>query len=148
MATGTVRLRNDNVLVRIERQQWLSTREQLIHLPDTARPPEANEALIAVVEAVGPGYYPEVRVLPDRPRGNEKHDDLSPRHSSPHFVPTTVRPGDRVLLDGRWAGQDVTTDTRIVREAEILGVIEDESTPPPLDSDPYGGLGLLVEDDG
>lgn len=114
----------DNVLVRIEREQWLRPDGRAIVLPDTAQNPEAHETLVGVVVSAGPGYYPDVRAKPDRPREpNEK----SPRLSCDTLIPTEVKQGERVLIDGRLAGERVYLDGvehRVVREAEILAVVE------------------------
>lgn len=114
----------DNVLVRLERQQWLREGHSPIVLPDTARAPEANETLVGTVVAVGPGYYPDVRLKPERP---SEPTEKSPVVSRRTLVRTTVQPGERVLLDGRLAGEQVWLDGvehRVVREAEILAVVD------------------------
>jgi co-chaperonin GroES (HSP10) len=124
----SLRMRNDNVLVRIERQQWLGDRaaEAGIILPDVCAAPEAHEGLIGVVVHVGPGYYPDRRMKPERP---SEPSERSPVVSARTLVPTSVRVGERVILDGRDAGDQVWSDDgaeyRVVREAEILGVVEE-----------------------
>ena len=126
LSATMIQPRNDNVLVRLARQQWLRAEsDSPIVLPDTARAPEANETLIGTVVSVGPGYYPDIRVKPER---RSEPLDESPRHSGPVLIPTTVRPGDRVLLDGQLAGEQLWLDGaehRMVREAEILAVVDD-----------------------
>ena len=84
-----------------------------LYIPDTAKEkPEEG-----VVEAAGPGAYEEEK----RPkkRGEKKER---------RFIPTIVKPGDRVLYE-RYAGQTykVDGDERIlVRERDVLGLIERE----------------------
>ncbi len=84
-----------------------------LYIPDTAKEkPEEG-----VVEAAGPGAYEEEK----RPkkRGEKKER---------RFIPTVVKPGDRVLYE-RYAGQTykVDGDDRIlVRERDVLGLIERE----------------------
>lgn len=90
----------------------------LLFIPDTTRPEPTTRAEVV---AVGPGYY--------RDSGHGR------------FIPTTVRPGEIVLVERR-AGQDYALDInvprtnketgwadehgnfRVVREDEILAVIE------------------------
>ena len=100
--------------------------------------PNANkrgEARRAEVIAVGPGHYEQRR----KRLGDQVYTVDGP------FVPTSVKPGDIVLVDPQ-AGQDYTLDLsiprhnkgqnfdqiadergefRIVRESEILGVVEE-----------------------
>jgi co-chaperonin GroES (HSP10) len=114
----------DNVLVKVDRQQLLRPDGGVIVLPDTCKAPEANQTLIGTVVAVGPGHYPDVRTKPERRR---EPTDQSPRVGRSHLIPTTVRPGERVLLDGVHAGESLQLDGcehRIVREAEILAVVD------------------------
>jgi chaperonin GroES len=83
-----------------------------LYIPDTAREkPEEG-----VVEAIGPGAYEEEK------RVRKKKEEKKERK----FIPTTVRPGDRVLYE-RYAGQTykINNEERIlVRERDILGHIE------------------------
>ncbi len=82
-----------------------------LYIPDTAKEkPEEG-----VVEAIGPGAYEEEK------RGKQKEEKKERK-----FIPTTVKPGDRVLYE-RYAGQNykIGTEERIlVRERDILGWIE------------------------
>jgi chaperonin GroES len=81
-----------------------------LYIPDSAKEkPEEG-----VVEAIGPGAYEEEK------RGKKK-DEKKERK----FVPTKVKPGDRVLYE-RYAGQTykVGNEERVlVRERDILGLI-------------------------
>jgi chaperonin GroES len=82
-----------------------------LYIPDSAKEkPEEG-----VVEAIGPGAYEEEK------RGKKK-DEKKERK----FVPTIVKPGDRVLYE-RYAGQTYkigTEDRVLVRERDILGLID------------------------
>lgn len=82
-----------------------------LYIPDSAKEkPEEG-----VVEAIGPGAFEE-----EKP-GKKKDKDAERK-----FIPTTVKPGDRVLYE-RWAGRNhkIGNDERIlVRERDILGMID------------------------
>ncbi len=82
-----------------------------LYIPDTAKEkPEEG-----VVEAIGPGAYEEEKE-------SKKKDEKKERK----FVPTKVKPGDRVLYE-RYAGQTykINNEERIlVRERSILGLID------------------------
>ncbi len=82
-----------------------------LYIPDTAQEkPEEG-----VVEAIGPGAFEEEK------RGKKKEEKKERK-----FIPTTVKPGDRVLYE-RYAGQNykIGNEERIlVRERDILGWIE------------------------
>jgi len=82
-----------------------------LYIPDSAKEkPEEG-----VVEAIGPGAWEE-----EKP-GKKKTGTEERR-----FVPTTVKPGDRVLFE-RWAGRTHTIGSEervLVRERDILGLIE------------------------
>ncbi len=68
-----------------------------------------------VVEAIGPGAFEEEK------RGKKKDD-----HKERKFIPTVVKPGDRVLYES-WTGQNVKIGTQervLVRERNILGLID------------------------
>ncbi|HUI44620.1 MAG TPA: co-chaperone GroES [Nitrospirota bacterium] len=81
-----------------------------LYIPDTAKEkPEEG-----VVEAIGPGAYEEEK---QRKKPGEK--------KKRRFIPTVVKPGDRVLYE-RHAGQayKVAGEDRIlVRERDILGFL-------------------------
>jgi chaperonin GroES len=81
-----------------------------IIIPDTA----AEKPQEGVVEAIGPGAYEE-----------EKADEKKKEKKERTFIPTTVKPGDRVLF-AKYAGQTYTLggeELVLVRERDILGVI-------------------------
>lgn len=82
-----------------------------LYIPDSAKEkPEEG-----VVEAIGPGAYEEEK------RGKKK-DEKKERK----FVPTIVKPGDRVLYE-RYAGQTYKIgdeERMLVRERDILGLID------------------------
>jgi chaperonin GroES len=82
-----------------------------IYIPDTAKEKPAE----GVVEAIGPGALEE-----------EKHDRKKTEEKKERkFIPTTVKPGDRVLYE-EYAGQKITIDNKervLVREKNILGTL-------------------------
>ena len=96
-----------------------------LHLPQTQRS-KARGSRYARVVASGPGHYRQ-----RRDGANGTKDSV--------FVPNETRPGDRVIVDAQ-AGQAWETemsaprhnphgdfgDARIVRESEILAIIEDD----------------------
>ena len=81
-----------------------------LYIPDTAKEkPEEG-----VVEAIGPGAYEE-----------EKRRKKSDEKKKRRFIPTVVKPGDRVLYE-RYAGQTYKVggeDRILVRERDILGLL-------------------------
>lgn len=82
-----------------------------LYIPDTAK----EKPKEGVVEAIGPGAYEE-----------EKHGGKKGEGKERKFVPTVVKPGDRVLYES-WAGQTITIGNEervVVREKSILGHIE------------------------
>ena len=82
-----------------------------LYIPDTAKEkPEEG-----VVEAIGPGALEE-----------EKHEKKKEEKKERKFIPSTVKPGDRVLFE-RWSAQVYTIDNQekiLVRERNILGLLE------------------------
>jgi chaperonin GroES len=89
-----------------------------LYIPDTAK----DKPQEGVVEAIGPGAYIEEK-------GKKKKEENKERR----FVPTIVRPGDRVIYE-RYAGQSykIGSDERIlVRERDILGILPERQTPRP-----------------
>ncbi|HYQ03713.1 MAG TPA: co-chaperone GroES [Polyangiaceae bacterium] len=116
---SNIRPMQDNVLIQFLPPPKLAP-GGIIFLPDTAKP---EQTLRAEVVAVGPGYY--------RDSGHGR------------FIPTTLKPGDVVLVE-RQAGQDYSLDVsaprqnakgadwgdtktgyRMVREEEVLAVVEE-----------------------
>jgi chaperonin GroES len=84
-----------------------------IIIPDSAqeKPQEGT------VQAIGPGTYEE-----------EKGDEKKTGKKERKFIPTTVKPGDRVLYQ-RFAGTTYKIDGEeiiLVREKDILGIISDK----------------------
>jgi chaperonin GroES len=80
-----------------------------IIIPDSAQ----EKPQEGVVEAIGPGAYEE-----------EKADDKKDKKER-KFIPTTVKPGDRVLF-AKYSGQTYTIggeDIILVRERDILGIL-------------------------
>lgn len=81
-----------------------------IYVPDTAKEKPAE----GMVEAIGPGAYEE-----------EKYGKKKQEKKERKFVPTTVKPGDRVMYE-KYAGHTVMlngTERILVRERNILGVL-------------------------
>jgi chaperonin GroES len=81
-----------------------------LFIPDSAK----EKPKEGIVEAIGPGAYEEEK------RG--KKEDRKERK----FIPSVVKPGDRVLYES-WAGQNVKIGTEervLVRERNILGLID------------------------
>jgi co-chaperonin GroES (HSP10) len=118
----TLRLRNDNILVRMHSDERAS--KGGIILPAT-RSKHPNQAVLATVVAAGPGYYPEVKALPQRV---EKHGlQRVERVGRLEFIPTEVEPGDVVVVDSPHCGDNFGEPEerlRIVRQAEILCVVD------------------------
>lgn len=105
----SLRMRADNVLVEIERPP---ARHGLLHLPD--REHRAIDGVWARVLAVGPG-----------------HDAVCPRCGTVRRrIDTSVRPGARVLCEQGAVGDRWHIgggEYRVVREAELLAVVDDGS---------------------
>ncbi|MBN2354248.1 MAG: co-chaperone GroES [Spirochaetales bacterium] len=84
-----------------------------IIIPDSA----AEKPQEGVVEAIGPGAYEE-----------EKTDEKGKKEKKERkFVPTTVKPGQRVLFP-KYAGQTFQAggdEVILVRERDILGIVSD-----------------------
>lgn len=123
--SGKLRALNDNVLVRLlpMQQQGDVASSSLLVLPDTAKH-AVNRGALAEVVAVGPGHVAYTRTRPER-QPNRGDGDTSPRIHR-RFVPTTVRPGEVVVLESQLSG-DVwplrSGEHRMVREAEIEATI-------------------------
>ena len=81
-----------------------------LYIPETAK----DKPQEGIVEAIGPGAYEEEN---RRKKSEEKKER--------RFIPTTVKPGDRVLYE-KYAGQTYkfgNEDRILVRERDILGVL-------------------------
>jgi len=94
-----------------------------IIIPETAKERPAE----GIVEAIGPGAFEE-----------EKHGAKKEGKKERKFIPTTVRPGDRVLYE-RYAGQKVDVggeELVLVREKSIFGTLPPESARPKEDLPP------------
>lgn len=117
---ASIRVRNDNVLVAIEPDDVRELASGIL-APGGHR--KEQHAVPARVCAVGPGCWADVRVKPAR---RDHPVDQSPTTKG-GWIPTTVLPGDRVLLDTGLAGDFLRevdgNPYRMVREAEILAVI-------------------------
>ena len=101
---ASLRLRNDNVLVSVERPPQ---RHGLLHLPDTG--PRPIDGVWARVLATGPGHVGKCsRCGADRAA-----------------VPTNVKRGERVLVESAKSGDRWHIggrEYRVVRESEIMAV--------------------------
>ena len=107
MTAPPLRLRNDNVLVRLDPNAERVLASGLVATATADRP---IDGVRGTVLAVGPGHYV----------------DRCPVHGS-CFVATTVRAGDRVLCESRASGDRykplvLGDDMRIVRESELLAI--------------------------
>ncbi len=81
-----------------------------LYIPDTAK----DKPHEGVVEAIGPGAYEEEKFGKKKKEGEERK-----------FIPTTVKPGDRVLYKS-YAGEAYVIDNEermLVRERDILGIL-------------------------
>jgi chaperonin GroES len=88
-----------------------------IFIPDTAKEKPAE----GMVEAIGPG------ALEEEGYGKKKKEKKDRK-----FIPTTVKPGERVLYES-FAGQKITIGTEervLVRERNILGILPPKATAP------------------
>jgi chaperonin GroES len=87
-----------------------------LYIPDSAK----EKPQEGVVEAIGPGAFEE-----------EKYGKKKIEKKDRKFIPTTVKPGDRVLYE-RYAGQTYTInneDLVLVRERDILGTLSGADKP-------------------
>jgi chaperonin GroES len=88
-----------------------------LFIPDSAK----EKPQEGVVEAIGPGAFEEEKF-------GKKKDPTKKRK----FIPSTVKPGDRVLYE-RYAGQTYTVDGEdvvLVRERDILGILTGDGSKP------------------
>ena len=89
-----------------------------LFIPETAK----TKPQEGIVEAIGPGAFEE-----------EKEHRKKEEKKKRKFVPTTIKPGDRVLYE-RYAGQTYTFDGEeriLVRERDILGILPGGRSPRP-----------------
>jgi co-chaperonin GroES (HSP10) len=125
----SIRCLADNALILLEpKPTETASGIQLVHM----KGPGAREHRTAKVIAVGPGHHPGCK---------------SCGGSRSTFIPTTLKPGDRIVVDAlcgnKW-NMDVSSvrqnertdfdsmlgergDYRVIREAEALCLVEDES---------------------
>ena len=97
-----------------------------LFIPDSAKEKPAE----GTVEAIGPGALEEQK-WEDRKKEKGKKKDRK-------FIPTSVKPGERVMYD-RFAGQkiDVNGEERVlVREKNILGILPPAAAPQKEDLPP------------
>jgi chaperonin GroES len=84
-----------------------------LFIPDAAKEKPAE----GTVEAIGPGALEEEK-WEDRKKNKGKKKERK-------FIPTSVKPGERVMYD-RFAGQEIDTNGEervLVREKNILGIL-------------------------
>lgn len=95
-----------------------------IYIPDTAKEKPAE----GVVEAIGPGALEE----------EEKYGKKKKERKERKFIPTTVKPGERVLYES-FAGQKITIGNEervLVRERNILGTLPPKPATPKVELPP------------
>jgi chaperonin GroES len=95
-----------------------------IYIPDTAKEKPAE----GVVEAIGPGALEE----------EEKYGKKKKEQKERKFIPTTVKPGDRVLYE-EYAGQKIMIGNEelvLVRERNILGTLPPKPATPKVELPP------------
>ena len=84
-----------------------------LYIPDSAR----DKPHEGVVEAIGPGAYEQEKFGKKKKEGEERK-----------FIPTTVKPGDRVLYQS-YAGEAYVVgdeERMLVRERDILGILPEK----------------------
>ena len=94
-----------------------------IYIPETAKEKPSE----GVVVAIGPGAFEEEK------RGAKKEGKKERK-----FIPSTVKPGERVLYE-RYAGREMTVDGEdvvLVREVNILGTLPPAAARPKEDLPP------------
>lgn len=94
-----------------------------LYIPDTAREKPAE----GVVEAVGPG------ALEEEGYGKKKKEKKDRK-----FIPTSVKPGERVLYES-YSGQKIMVGNEervLVRERNILGILPPKAAMPKQDPPP------------
>lgn len=112
----------DNVLVLMDHHRDARDEKRTtggIIIVHDAREPGPSEAVRATVVAVGPGRYDDVWL------GQEQG---TAQIGSSKFIPSELKAGDRILLQGPLCGDQLVLDGvehRVVREEVVLGVLED-----------------------
>jgi len=94
-----------------------------LFIPEAAKEKPAE----GIVEAIGPG------ALEEEERGRKKE-----KKKERKFIPTSVKPGERVMYD-RYAGQKITiggVERVLVREVNILGILPPQAARPKEDLPP------------
>ncbi len=84
-----------------------------LYIPDSAQ----DKPHEGVVEAIGPGAYEQEKFGKKKKEGEERK-----------FIPTTVKPGDRVLYQS-YAGEAYVVgdeERMLVRERDILGILPEK----------------------
>ena len=84
-----------------------------LYIPDSAR----DKPHEGIVEAIGPGAYEEEKFGKKKKEGEERK-----------FIPTTVKPGDRVLYKS-YAGEAYVVgdeERMLVRERDMLGILPEK----------------------
>lgn len=120
------RMHQDNVLVRMTLHDRNQVSAGGIHIPDAHRESRAgaNEAVEAVVVLAGPG---RPNILGER-RRHHGYVELAHGEGTIPMDPS-IRPGARVLVDGKHVGNrwydDERREHRIVREDDIIAVLEE-----------------------
>ncbi len=92
-------------------------------IPDSAK----EKPHEGIVEAIGPGAYEEKK------HGKKKEEDKERK-----FIPSVVKPGERVLYE-RYAGQTYTIGDEeriLVRERDILGILPEKPSRPAVNLPP------------
>jgi chaperonin GroES len=126
---------NDWVVVRPSEAEEITSGG--LFIPETAK----TKPQEGIVEAIGPGAFEE-----------EKEHRKKEEKKKRKFVPTTIKPGDRVLYE-RYAGQTYTFDGEeriLVRERDILGILPGDKSPRskplliPAATSPAGSTALVV----
>ncbi len=119
----TLHLQQDNILIRLEPRPETALPGGVIVHPGfeyksgrgteakASRDPRAKATGVrwGVVVAVGPGHVPGCRRC-----GGEKHGQ---------FLPTTLRPGDRVCI-GEQSGQDYSLDMKGLRQRDKTETVD------------------------
>lgn len=110
------------------RDQMIVEPIDVMHSSILVIPPHTSKLVRAKVLAIGPGHYPHDYLDKDGHRGARKGERVKMIHGTT-FVPTQVKPGDIVHLDGRNSGKQAFDafywgDTYCLhcREADVAGI--------------------------